>query len=72
MNDVDPTASIAAATGLALVIAAGGSTDEAVGIAQGAIKPVGGSGIVTSKRQSRTTSQTSFTARVARPKPWST
>ena len=37
-NDPDPTASIAAASGLALAIAAGGSTDEAVAIAQGAIE----------------------------------
>ena len=34
----DPTASIAAASGLALAIAAAGSTDEAVAIAQGAIE----------------------------------
>jgi ATP/maltotriose-dependent transcriptional regulator MalT len=38
VNDPDPTASIAAASGLALAVAAGGSTDEAVAIAQGAIQ----------------------------------
>ena len=71
-NDRDPTASIAAASGLALAIAAGGSTTRPSPSRKAPSRPVVGSAIVTWKRPSRTTSRTSFTTRVVRPTRWST